>query len=45
VVRCPDVEIVDDEARIGEVGNLAVLNKDESNVLVELIQTGMLAKV
>jgi hypothetical protein len=26
---CPDVEIVGDEVRIGEAGNVAVLNKDE----------------
>jgi hypothetical protein len=42
---CPDVEIVGDEVRIGEAGNVAVLKKDEWNVLVELIQTGKLAKV
>ncbi len=42
---CPDVEIAGDEVRIGETGNLAVLTKDEWNVLVELIQSGQLAKV
>jgi len=31
--------------RIGEAGNLAVLKKDEWNILVDLIQTGQLKKV
>jgi hypothetical protein len=31
--------------RIGEAGNLAVLKKDEWNVLVELIQAGQLTKL
>jgi hypothetical protein len=31
--------------RIGEAGNLAVLKKDEWNVLVDLIQSGQLTKV
>jgi hypothetical protein len=43
--QCPDVEIVDDEVRIGEAGNLAVLRKDEWNLLVELIQTSQLGKI
>ena len=42
---CPDVEIAGDEVRIGEAGNLAVLKKDELNVLVELIQSGQVSKV
>ena len=42
---CPDVEIAGDEVRIGEAGNLAVLKKDEWNVLVELIQSGQISKV
>ena len=42
---CPDVEIVGDGVRIGETGNLAVLTKDEWNVLVELIQAGQLGKI
>jgi hypothetical protein len=41
----PDVEIAGDEERIGEVGNLAVLKKDEWNVLVDLIHSGQLKKV
>ena len=42
---CPEVEIVGDEVRIGEVGNLAVLKRDEWNVLVELIASGQLTRV
>jgi len=42
---CPGVEIAGDEVRIGEAGNLAVLQKDEWNVLVDLIQTGKLGRV
>jgi len=43
--NCPEVEVVGDEVRIGEAGNLAVLKKDEWNVLVDLIQTGQLSKI
>ncbi len=43
--QCPDVEIVGDEVRIGETGNLAVLKKDERNLLVDLIQSGQLTRV
>ena len=43
--ECPEVEIAGDEVRIGEAGNLAVLKKDEWNILVELIQSGQLTKV
>ena len=43
--QCPDVEIDGDDVRIGEVGNLAVLKKDEWNVLVDLIKSGRLTKV
>jgi hypothetical protein len=42
---CPEVEIMGDEVRIGETGNLAVLKKNEWNVLVDLIQSGQLTKV
>jgi len=42
---CPEVEFAGDQVRIGEAGNLAVLTKDEWNVLVDLIQSGQLAKV
>jgi len=43
--NCPEVEAIGDEVRIGETGNVAVLKKDEWNVLVELIQSGQLAKI
>jgi len=42
---CPEVEVLGDEVRIGEAGNLAVLKKDEWNVLVDLIQSGQLSKL
>ncbi len=42
---CPEVEIVGDEVRIGETGNLAVLKRDERNVPVDLIQSGQLSKL
>ena len=42
---CPEVEIAGDEVKIGEIGNLAVLKKDEWNVLVDLIQTGRLTRL
>jgi hypothetical protein len=42
---CPEVEVLGDEVRIGEAGNLAVLNKAEWNVLVELIQSGQLTRL
>ena len=43
--HCPEVEVAGDEVRIGEADNLAVLKKDEWNILVDLIQTGQLKKV
>ena len=42
---CPDVEIVGEEGRIGELGNLAVLKKGEWNLLVDLIESGRLRKI
>lgn len=42
---CPEVEVIGEEVRIGEAGNLAVLRKEEWNVLVDLIQSGQLAKL
>jgi hypothetical protein len=42
---CPDVEIGGEQVRIGEAGNLAVLKRDEWNLLVELIQSGQLTKI
>ena len=44
-IACPEVEIAGDEVRIGEAGNLAVLKKDEWNVLVDLITSGQLTRV
>lgn len=42
---CPEVEIVGDEVRIGEAGNLAILKRDEWNVLVALIRSGALRPI
>lgn len=42
---CPDVEIAGEEVRIGEAGNLAVLKREEWNLLVDLIKSGRLAKI
>jgi len=42
---CPEVEIVGDEVRIGEEGNLAVLKAQEWNVLVSLIRSGQLTTI
>ncbi len=44
-IACPEVEIRDGQVRIGEAGNLAVLEKDQWNVLVDLIGSGHLTKV
>lgn len=45
--NCPEVEIVRaaGEVRIGETGNLAVLNKEAWNMLVDLIQSGQLTRL
>ena len=40
--QCPEVEIAGDTVKIGETGNLAVLRRDEWNVLVDLVQSGKL---
>lgn len=42
---CPEIEIADNEVRIGEAGNLAVLKAAEWNVLVDLIQSGQLTRM
>jgi hypothetical protein len=42
---CPEVEIADDEVRIGEAGNLVVLKTGEWNILVDLIQSGQLTRI
>jgi hypothetical protein len=45
--NCPEVEILKGagEVRIGEAGNLAVLNKEAWNTLVDLIQSGQLTRL
>ena len=43
--ECPEVEFAGDQVRVGEAGNLAVLTKDEWNVLVDLTRSGTLSKV
>jgi hypothetical protein len=42
---CPEVQIAGEEIRIGETGNLAVLKKEEWNVLVDLIVSGRLTRI
>jgi len=42
---CPEVEFGGEQVKVGEAGNLAILTKDEWNVLVDLIQAGELRKV
>lgn len=44
-VACPEVEVLDEQVRIGEEGNLVVLRKDEWNRLVELVRTGELTEI
>ena len=44
-VHCPEVVIEDDEVRIGEDANTAVLKKEEWNVLVDLIRSGQLGRL
>src|SRR5262249_24056716 len=41
----PDVEIVGEEVRIGEAGNLAVLKREAWNLLVDLVTSGRLTKI
>jgi len=42
---CPEVVIDGDTIRIGEDTNVAVLKKDEWNVLVDLIKSDKLGRV
>ena len=44
---CPEVEVVIEagEVRIGEAGNLTVLNREAWNTLVDLIQSGQLTRL
>ncbi len=41
-VSCPEVIVSSDEVHIGEAGNVAVLKREEWNVLVNLIRSGQL---
>ena len=43
--RHPRRDLGERLGRIGETGNLAVLTKDEWNVLVDLIQAGQLRRI
>jgi len=45
--ECPEVEVIGEgsEVRIGEAGNLAVLNKEAWNTLVDLIRSGRLDRL
>lgn len=40
--HCPEIVVAGEEIRIGEAGNLAILKREEWNVLVGLIQSGAL---
>ena len=42
---CPEVVIDDNQVRIGEDANVAILKREEWNVLVDLIQSGRLSKI
>jgi len=42
---CPEVALYDNEVWVGEEGNLAKLNKEAWNQLVEEIQKGNLKKI
>ena len=42
---CPEVEMGPDEVRIGEAGTVVSLKRAEWNVLVDLIQSGLLTKI
>ncbi|MBI1976080.1 MAG: hypothetical protein HYS56_01055 [Candidatus Omnitrophica bacterium] len=42
---CPEVAVYDHEVWIGEKGNLAKLNKEEWNQLVDQIRSGALRKI
>lgn len=44
-VACPEVVIDGDTVRIGEDENIALLKKEEWNVLVDAIHTGQLGRL
>jgi hypothetical protein len=43
--HCPEVVIDGDQVRIGEASNTTVLNREEWNILVDLIQSGRLGRL
>lgn len=44
-MACPEVVIEDNQVRIGEDANVAILKREEWNDLVDLIQSGRLSKI
>jgi hypothetical protein len=42
---CPEVEVYDDEVRIGEEGNMVRLSVEEWNTLVDKVLSGELKKL
>ena len=44
-IACPEIEIREDGVRIGETGNETVLQREEWNVLVDLITSGRLTRL
>ncbi len=42
---CPEVVIDGNQVRIGEDTNVAILKREEWNVLVDLIQSGGLSRI
>lgn len=43
--QCPEVVVERDQVRIGEAGNSTVLQREEWNVLVDLIRSGQLGRI
>lgn len=43
--HCPEIAVEGDTVRIGEGANTTVLQKDEWNVLVDLIQSGQIGRL
>jgi hypothetical protein len=43
--HCPEIAVVGDEVHVGEAGNLAILKKEEWNVLVDLITSGQVGRL
>ena len=42
---CPSVEFRGEEVHIGEGGNMAVLKREEWNILVEKVRSGQLKEL